>query len=147
MCPNVKLDWIRKHYDSDSVKKIQEMISARFKILYSSPSESSPPEDNRESKASHSFVFEVYTVLIQSLVQPLNRWLQTLQPANFESAPSLEIDSIDNYLDTGIESIAPYDGLLSYWSAMLDIKPRVARMALNYLTAPGKFMSFQINLP
>jgi hypothetical protein len=44
---------------------------------------------------------------------------------------------MDAYLASDIESPTPYGGLLPYWSTMLDKAPRLARMALNYLTAPG----------
>jgi hypothetical protein len=78
-----------------------------------------------------------YNILTQLSVQSPNRWLKT-QLARFKSTPSLEVDSIDEYMNTDPESLAPYDRLLSYWSAMLEIKPCVAQMALDYLTAPGK---------
>ncbi|KAG8701424.1 hypothetical protein FRC08_004087 [Ceratobasidium sp. 394] len=48
-------------------------------------------------------------------------------------------DSIERYLATETVPLDPNnDGsLLSYWNVMLKTQPRVARMALNYLTAPA----------
>lgn len=53
-------------------------------------------------------------------------------------------DTIEAYLGSLTfteELINEYGGLLSYWTAQLEKRPRVARMALDYLTAPGRFMS------
>lgn len=40
MCPDVKLNWLHKHYDSQSVDRIYQMVCARFHILNSTMEES-----------------------------------------------------------------------------------------------------------
>jgi hypothetical protein len=59
MCPNIKLDWLRKYYDADSVKKIRAMILARFEISY-------PPSAKHRSGAtsSHPKVVPVYILVV-----------------------------------------------------------------------------------
>jgi hypothetical protein len=55
MRPDIKLNWLRKHYDHDSVQKIREMISARFNISYGSPGHTGSPVENHHQKVHTLF--------------------------------------------------------------------------------------------
>ncbi|KAG8726396.1 hypothetical protein FRC11_000220, partial [Ceratobasidium sp. 423] len=73
---------------------------------------------------------------------PRNRWLQGHSHASTTSngvslAASFDPDTIEAYLASNVESVAPYGGPVQYWSAKLDTNPRLARMALDYLSAPA----------
>jgi hypothetical protein len=52
-------------------------------------------------------------------------------------------DSIEAYLDSPkipIEEINQVGGILKYWEQALTLRPGVARMALDFLSAPGMFL-------
>ncbi|KAG9081714.1 hypothetical protein FRC06_005430, partial [Ceratobasidium sp. 370] len=113
MCPDIKLNWIRKHYDNQSVQWIREMICARFHLRYPSTADAEAPKP-----------------LMDSSSKPQNLWLHRSPAVSFGQ------DSIEAYLDEDTVALKPYGGLLPYWSAMLESKPRIAHTALDYLTAP-----------
>ncbi|GAB1527909.1 hypothetical protein RhiTH_011097 [Rhizoctonia solani] len=126
MCPDVKLSWFYQHYDAPSVEAIRQMILARFCISY-------PPSNDPITSSSQS---------PEPTSKPRNRWLQghSLTSSTGTTAPafaSLDSDSIEAYLSSSVESVAPYGGAMEYWSSKLDSNPRLARMALDYLTAPA----------
>ena len=52
---------------------------------------------------------------------------------------SFDLDLIEAYLASSVEPIATYGGTVQYWSSKLDSNPRLARMALDYLTTPGVY--------
>ncbi|KAF8594888.1 hypothetical protein BDV93DRAFT_458143, partial [Ceratobasidium sp. AG-I] len=56
MRPDIKLNWLRKYYDHDSVQKIRDMISARFKITYGSPGQSKLPTESHNQKVCTWFL-------------------------------------------------------------------------------------------
>ncbi|EUC58465.1 hAT family dimerization protein [Rhizoctonia solani AG-3 Rhs1AP] len=126
MCPNVKLSWFYQHYDAASVEAIRQMIIARFRISYASAGDSLVSGFHPPEPAS----------------KPRNRWLQGHYLASTvgTGAPpftSFNSESIEAYLSSEVESIAMHGGPVEYWSAKLDTAPRLARMGLDYLTAPA----------
>ncbi|KAG8710592.1 hypothetical protein FRC09_000060 [Ceratobasidium sp. 395] len=114
MCPDVKLNWLRKRYESRSVDCIFEMACARFYLA------------NSTMEESKVFAPEKLNA------KPRNRWLQ---PSSVVTTG--EPDSIEAYLNSEPVSLVGYGGILPYWSAMLNSTPRLARFALAYLTAPA----------
>lgn len=56
------------------------------------------------------------------------------------STSNTDRDSIETYLSTplvDIDDIKAAGGYLKYWQSQLGKRPRLARMALDFLTAPG----------
>ncbi|KAG9119856.1 hypothetical protein FRC07_004908 [Ceratobasidium sp. 392] len=100
--------------NDQSIDWICNMISTRFKVLYASSLDSEAAETHQQSS------------------KPRNRWL-----AVTHDEEDLDSDSIDSYMHSKTIDLRPYGGLLPYWEAMLTSKPRLARMALNYLSAPA----------
>ncbi|CUA75529.1 Putative AC transposase [Rhizoctonia solani] len=126
MCPDVKLNWLYQHYDAASIETIRQMILARFRIRYPQASDSLTPHSQSLESAS----------------KPRNRWLQghsLVSTTGYDVPPtaSFDSDSIEAYLASNVESVTTYGGPMQYWSSKLDTNPRLARMALDYLTAPA----------
>ncbi|KAF8683458.1 hypothetical protein RHS04_02011 [Rhizoctonia solani] len=73
--------------------------------------------------------------------QPLdngNIWTQR-HTSSAAAPPQLERDSMTEYLSMNVENsavVAQSGGVLGYWSSRLAQRPRVARFALDFLTAP-----------
>ncbi|CUA67681.1 hypothetical protein RSOLAG22IIIB_07527 [Rhizoctonia solani] len=128
MCPNVKLSWLYQHYSAESVEAIRKMVIARFQISY-------PSSSNTLASGSQS---------PEPAPKPQNRWIQgrflthTSSPSD-PPVTSASLDSIETYLASNVESVAGYGGPVQYWSGKLDTSPCLARMALDYLTAPGAY--------
>lgn len=52
------------------------------------------------------------------------------------------MDDIEDYFRSPLVQegvISECGGVLAYWTSKLETRPRVARMALDYLSAPGKY--------
>ncbi|CAE6511535.1 unnamed protein product [Rhizoctonia solani] len=126
MCPNVKLSWLYQHYSGESVEAIRKMVIARFQISY-------PLSSKTLASGSQS---------PEPAPKPQNPWIQGrfLTQNSGPSDPSVtsaSLNSIETYLAPNVESVAGYGGPVQYWSGKLDRSPRLARMALDYLTAPA----------
>ncbi|QRV82293.1 hAT family dimerization protein [Ceratobasidium sp. AG-Ba] len=112
-----KLKWFAERSEFD-VDRIHRRVVERF--ISRDPSQP-------ESSLSH---------------QPLdngNIWTQR-HTSSAASPPQLERDSMTEYLSTSVENsafIAQSGGVLGYWSSRLAQRPRVARFALDFLTAPA----------
>ncbi|KAJ1303611.1 hypothetical protein OPQ81_011795 [Rhizoctonia solani] len=121
MCPDIKMSWFRMHFDPQSVEMVRQMIMAWFSISYlTSPDPDSKFASNMvETKLS-------------------NRWPREMPFSSLSlHKAGLDPDSIEGYLATETESLGTYGGVLSSRTTMLETKPRLARMALDYLTAPA----------
>ncbi|QRV90399.1 hAT family dimerization protein [Ceratobasidium sp. AG-Ba] len=103
MCPDVKLSWLRKHYTSQSVERICQMVCARFHIV----------NQTTESKP---------TVPEKLTGKAPNRWIRP-------STVSIHTnkDSIESYLEEDVVSLAGYGGLLPYcpWNVHFLSGPQV----------------------
>ncbi|KDN47302.1 hypothetical protein RSAG8_03781, partial [Rhizoctonia solani AG-8 WAC10335] len=122
MCPDIKMGWFRTHFAPQSVEMMKQMIVARFNISY--PPSTDFDNAKLESKANET--------------KQSNRWLREMPFSSLSLHPATpNPDSIEAYLGTETESLGTYGGVLPYWNAMLETKPRLARMALDYLTAPA----------
>jgi hypothetical protein len=58
-------------------------------------------------------------------------------------------DTIDGYLEGPVisdENLKQAGGVLKYWEQALPSRPRVARMALDFLSAPGNISSFSVDV-
>ncbi|EUC55935.1 hAT family dimerization protein, partial [Rhizoctonia solani AG-3 Rhs1AP] len=121
MCPDIKMGWFRTHYAPQSVEMMKQMIVARFNTSY-------PPSTVSDGAEFASKVGETKS----------NRWLREMPFSSLSlHSATPNPDSIEAYLGTETESLSTYGGVLPYWTAMLETKPRLARMALDYLTAPA----------
>lgn len=73
-------------------------------------------------------------------------WTERHSSSSEGTATRPEIDTIESYLSSTTVSkqiVKQHGGVIGYWTSELAHRPRVARMALDYLTAPGQY-SLQI---
>lgn len=117
MCPDRKLKWYTdRGYEIDSIRS---RVVSRFEELY--------PDTSTEARLPNNS----------------QRIRNTLAAAPVPS----NTDTIQAYLDSPVVSrdvLTQHGGVIPYWNNELTCRPRLARMALNYLTAPGK--SFKLCL-
>ncbi|KAG9091288.1 hypothetical protein FRC06_000636, partial [Ceratobasidium sp. 370] len=118
MCPDHKLKWFADR--GFSTEPIRQRVVDRFDDLYPHTSQSSHPQQVLRNSGS--------------------MWTQ--RHTSSSSAPiHLVCDSIEEYLETPVVSsyvFTQHGGVLPYWASELERRPRMARMALDLLTVPGK---------
>jgi len=71
--------------------------------------------------------------------QKRSKWA-VLDDDSDNEQPSAVPDSIEAYLDsppTGKSEVTAAGGALKYWESLRTTRPRLARMAMDFLSAPG----------
>ncbi|EUC53992.1 hypothetical protein RSOL_025900, partial [Rhizoctonia solani AG-3 Rhs1AP] len=119
MCPDRKLKWFTE--SNYSVEPIRAQVVACFMELF-------PDINDAQQHPTRAHVRQgnIYT---------------QRHGSNSAAPVQPDTDSIYSYLETPVvpsDVIRQYGGVIPYWNAQLDSRPRLARMALDYLTAPGK---------
>ncbi|CUA75984.1 hypothetical protein RSOLAG22IIIB_01988 [Rhizoctonia solani] len=118
MCPDRKLKWFAEsHY---SVDYIRAQVIARFAELF-------PDADNVQQTSN------------QTRTDGRNIYTQR-HASSSTTQVRPDIDSIHSYLETPVvplDILWQYGGIIPYWNAQFASRPRLARMALDYLTAPA----------
>src|SRR4051812_34420955 len=69
-------------------------------------------------------------------------WASAFRTSSASSAIQHDPDSIEAYLSTPQVSEQDIDqagGVLAYWEQARETRPKLARMALDFLSAPGMF--------
>ncbi|KAJ3490892.1 hypothetical protein NLJ89_g11393 [Agrocybe chaxingu] len=123
MCPDKKLSFFqdRPEFDQAFVDQVKKLVINTWTSLYSklAKSESTAPNDKgkQAEKASQ------------------NKWkVSRNQPRK------LAADHIESYLTDRLvseDALAEAGGYLGYWDKALGARPSVARMGLDYVSAPG----------
>ncbi|KAG8773826.1 hypothetical protein FRC12_002300 [Ceratobasidium sp. 428] len=117
MCPDRKLKWFSERPGFD-IGQIYRRVVDRFTAR--NPLQTGSAATLRPSSGG-------------------NVWTQR-HTSSAAPPPHLERDSMTEYLSTGVEHpavIAQSGGVLGYWNSRLDSCPRLARFALDFLTAPA----------
>ncbi|KAF8750458.1 peptidase M36 family [Rhizoctonia solani] len=115
MCPDCKLKWFAERSEFDVNKIYCRVINC---FITQNPSQ---PE----------------SVVTRQPLDNGNIWTQQ-HTSSAAPPPQLERDSMTEYLSMNVENsavVAQSGGVLGYWSSRLAQRPRVARFALDFLTA------------
>ncbi|CAE6470543.1 unnamed protein product [Rhizoctonia solani] len=120
MCPDRKLKWFAdRNFEMDS---LCSGVALRFEELYPVGSR----QDSRSPvQQEHRSTGNIFT-----------------QRHSYSSVPPVpaNADTIQAYLDAPVvppEVLAEHGGVIGYWNNELSRRPRLARMSLDYLTAPA----------
>ncbi|GBE85873.1 hypothetical protein SCP_0803950 [Sparassis crispa] len=130
MCPDKKLEWFNKNPDwrSEDRAEAARILQARWTEAYAGAS------FGQSSRAS--------TVTHAAPSQKRGKWASSFR--DDASTSSHPIDSIEAYLESPLVSsddIRLAGGVLGYWAQASHARPRLAQMALDYLTAPAESAS------
>ncbi|EJD36354.1 hypothetical protein AURDEDRAFT_174551 [Auricularia subglabra TFB-10046 SS5] len=124
LCPHRKMTWFSQNEWPD------EWISAARQTIYTRWSETYKPlYEGVRAAATTSTAAE----------QPKHsKWRCSINDLAVKSA--LEEDTLDAYLEAPVVPVEVIDaagGLLAYWESQRAKRPRLAQMALDFLTAPA----------
>ncbi|QRV96254.1 hAT family dimerization protein [Ceratobasidium sp. AG-Ba] len=126
MCPDRKLKWFAERSEFD-INEIHRRVVKCF-VARNLP--------QPESAVTH----QPSVISVSFYYQPAdngNIWTQW-HTSSAAPPPQLERDSMTEYLSMNVENsavIAQSGGALGYWNSRLAQRPRVARFALDFLTA------------
>ncbi|CAE7168274.1 unnamed protein product [Rhizoctonia solani] len=146
MCPDRKLEWFSSFSeDFINLQNLRKRVVDAFERMY--PAASSLPPDEQSTSSSQgppelpnptsNAVGVDRRHVLAARRHATSRSLGLAASAT-QSAPTR--DTIEAYLDSPTmpsSLIQHAGGVLGYWSAELTNRPRVAQMALDYLTAPA----------
>ena len=88
------------------------------------------------------YTSEKHIQLTKFFIQARGRWASSFQRASTSTSAN-NPDSIEAYLSAPImssEDLKVSGGPLVYWEQARRTRPRLARMALDFLSAPGRFV-------
>lgn len=151
MCPHRKLEWFASHGRTTSeIGELKQLVISRWNETYatssaSSMSASTPSTSSTTSASRHGRKvcnqIRLYMCLHDlHLSQRSSKW--TAVPGTLNEIYIRPIDDINTYLDDPVISQAVLDeagGLMQYWHQAFTLRPRLAKMASDYCSAPGMY--------
>ncbi|GBE89936.1 Putative AC transposase OS=Zea mays PE=2 SV=2 [Sparassis crispa] len=126
MCPDKKLEWFNKNPDwrAEDHTEAAHILRARWTESYAGD--------------SNDMSVNTPTVSVMASTSKRGKWASSFR--NEPSTSTHPIDSIDAYLESPLVSrddVKQAGGVLAYWAQASKTRPRLARMALDFLTAPA----------
>jgi hypothetical protein len=136
MCPDKKLEW----FDGEQVVIAENLVRQRWLDTYErfSHAEESLQPDGSPAKVRRIFLKSL--ARSQNGIQGRSKWLLA-RWSRPQQLPGYSFDSINTYLNeppVNPQVIQNAGGVLLYWEKLAATRPHLARMALDFLTAPGK---------
>lgn len=145
MCPDKKLEWFQTNpgWRSEDRLEADRVIRRCWTETYQTREGLETPSA-RKPAATAQVCLYIYLVVAQTEVyQPARKWASS---SRVVPQASHSPDSIEAYLAAPVVSKSDLSeaeggyraGVLAYWEKALPTRPRLARMALDFLSAPGK---------
>jgi len=137
MCPEKKLTW----FDDEEAVLVEELVRKWWSEKYEkfSPPDSMLNFDGSPVKVCYLCLHYSYHSEAKG-TQPQSKWLLNRRHQSRQS-PGYTYDSIRTYLKEPVVSIHEVHaagGVLQYWEKLMATRPQLARMALDFLSAPGE---------
>jgi hypothetical protein len=124
MCPNRKVHWFETNEDwrTEDAAEVKRLVAAWWRESYA-PAHTPPTTQISVDQARN---------------RPKSVWASSYRSSSMSAV--YDIDSLETYLASPLVSetdIAQAGGLLLYWEQARANRPKLAKMALDFLTAPG----------
>jgi len=134
MCPDKKLTW----FDGEDVTAAEQFVRQRWSETYEGFSDVELSSHPSGSPVKVCCIYFSARVILNGS-QAHSNWLFSGRHETWR-LPEHAHDSIDAYLTEPLvptHEINNAGGVLQYWERHLATRPHLARMALDFLTAPG----------
>lgn len=134
MCPHWKLDFFKhRGRNSQDIERIRARVVTRFYAW------NPPPGPSNIVSPQHT---APNTGLASQSTGPKKSIWSSVKAAGTMPVPQLvDPDTIEHYLsEPRLEenAVNTFGGVLHYWESQKKLRPRLAKLALAYLSAPGK---------
>lgn len=140
------MDWFKEHGRSSSQhKSIENMVIKRFKNHYLEEIEVTPSPQPKVNQKKVFFHNTLYRTEDQNLSLYQQSWY-----APQASPEKFPLDHIKTYLKEkpiSSQAVKEAGGYIKYWHQALATHPQVAKMGLDFCSAPGRvnFIKYFIN--
>ena len=136
MCPDKKLEW----FNGEQAAVAENLVRQRWLDTYERFSQAEESSEPNGSPIKVRCIFYISLAQSQNRIQGRSKWLLARWNRP-QQLPGYSFDSIDTYLNeppVNPQVIENAGGVLLYWEKLAVTRPHLARMALDFLTAPGK---------